>query len=503
MPNVTIYNGTTESTITVECGDTLLSAIHRTNAGFIAPCGGLHRCGKCEVKVSGAVSSISEAESAFPVAPGNRLACFTRVEGDCTVQISADHKYDVLLNETNDPKDKPSLSGEFGIAVDIGTTTIAASLYDLNTGALISTCGDYNRQAQFGADVLSRIYYTMETDFDAPWSFIVSQLDSLFLSLCRNNDIEPSSIKKAVITGNTVMLHFMAHLDARGIASAPFTPASLFGNTDKSALPHFENTEIYYPPCVSAYIGADITCGLLSTNLANMPGNILFMDIGTNGEIILKTSEKMYSCSAAAGPAFEGAGISCGSGAVSGAISHISWTESDGYSYTVIDNEKPVSLCGSGLIDAISVLLDSGVINIKGNFRREFGKQFTFPGTQVTLTQEDIRSLQLAKASIRAGADVLLHEAGIESTSLDALVLAGGFGVKMNPVSAVRIGLLPDIGAKPVMSVGNSSAAGAALILTDSQKTAEIERLISKIQHIELSLCDEFYPNFVKSMSFG
>ena len=501
MATVKIISGDRISTGKAKIGESLLAVLQREGAEISAPCGGAHICGKCLVRVEGQLSAVSDEESRLLPESGLRLACCARVLDDCSVHYEENHSFDVVtsVSHTELPLGESVLDGGYGIAVDVGTTTIAVYLMKDGETAPMDSYGAYNNQRKFGADVLSRIVYANENGNDSLGQTVRAQLGDLFLTLCRRNKVEPAQVKRAVITGNTTMLHFICDLDATGISLAPFTPNSLFGCWTQVALDGFPTIEVYYPPCISAYIGADISCGILLEDLERRKGNVLYLDVGTNGEMILSANGTLLGCSTAAGPAFEGAGISCGSGAIPGAISRV-LVKNGEMSCKVLGGQEGKSLCGSGLIDAVAAFKGLGIIDRNGKMSKEYGGKHAIGRTNVYLSQKDVRELQLAKGAIRAGMDTLLAENGLDYDELDEIILAGGFGSFIEVASAVEIGLFPESCRSKVTVVGNAAGAGAGALLLDQTAFERISNLAKKVNYIELSGHHLFTERFMKRM---
>lgn len=500
MAQLQIISGERRQPLAVQPGTTILDALRAAGVRLTAPCGGTHHCGKCRVQASGALSPVSAEEAALLAGDTERLACFAHILGDSSVTLPPSAVWQVLT-AFHRPLHVPAQSNSnWGIACDIGTTTVAAYLLRGGYAEPVASVGEYNAQACFGADVLSRIAYTMEHGPTQMQRTITGQLESLSLWLCRQADIRPGEVRSAVVTGNTTMLHLLCGLDAGPLALAPFTPASLFGMWTRLPLGAFASLPVYLPPCVSAYVGADVVCGALATQLEAMPGTVLFLDVGTNGEMILKTDTQLLACATAAGPAFEGAGISCGSGAVPGAISHV-WLEDGRLRYETIADRPPESICGSGLIDAAAALIQVGLLNRKGRLRATLGGSCMIGQSGVCLTQKDIRELQLAKAAVRAGIQTLLDAAELLPEQLDQVVLAGGFGMALPVASAAAIGLLPGVCAGRVVAAGNTAGAGAAQLLLDEAQTAQAASLAGRIRYLELAGNPQFAKHFIKYLS--
>jgi len=410
-----------------------------------------------------------------------------------------------------------------GAAIDIGTTTVVLHLVDIETGAKLATVSRINAQSPYGADVTARIRYCKQNGHETLTKLIREQIASMITT----------NIEHITIAANTIMQHLVAGYSPVDMGVAPFTPISLFGDV----LPAWEglsvskNAKIYYTPAISAYVGGDITAGLLAAEFDNISDPAIFLDIGTNGEIVLKHKGIYYCCATAAGPAFEGAEIEMGMAAENGAIDHV-WLSSgttrqgDGSSvlpasqteqhpcnngktdepspclvYTTIGNATPKGICGSGLLDTLAVLLDMGEVDETGRLLNK-DKFWVDEKHGIYITAEDIRKLQLAKAAIAAGIQVLLHFAGIHENDIKLLALAGGFGSYMDLQSAARIGLFPKILLPVAKSYGNTAGEGAVLALTSEEARTKLESIRNQCEYIELSSIAFFNDRFVDEMSF-
>lgn len=416
----------------------------------------------------------------------------------------------------------------YGIAVDIGTTTIAAYLYDLKTGTKLDVYSQLNPQRKFGADVLSRIDYSMNSyeAFEEMNSVILESLNGIFADLCKQNNIMISDIYSVVFVGNTTMMHFLLKIPAKNIAVAPFIPVT----TELFKVRAYEigvninkNGYAFAFPSVSAYVGADTVGAVLSSGMYESRKISLLIDIGTNGEIALGNSEWLYACSTAAGPAFEGANIRNGVGGVSGAIDKLEITSE--IKYSTIGNKPAIGLCGSGIVDAIAGMLSVGIIDETGridsentelndNFKKRIsivdginsliiiGNEESETGIDVAITQKDIREIQNAKAAIAAGIKVLAKHAGIELNEIDRVFLAGGFGSYINIESALKIGLIPGELKGKIISIGNAAGAGAIEGLISIKMLKKAVQIKDRIKYIELSSRPDFVTEYVESMMF-
>ena len=513
---LTVRRGEERAEIQASPDESLLSALR--SAGYTepdAPCGGNGTCQKCLVTVAGKVRSISGGEP-FTVQNVQILACRHAPASDCVVKLQAKEKMHVMTTGAG----TISGGGEgLGFAVDIGTTTVAAFLYDLATGVRLGAKGGRNAQRAYGADVISRITCCSEGKMPAMRDAIRHQLTEKAVELCAENGREVREIRRVVIAANTVMEHLFAGLDPTNIGVAPFTPESLFGDTwsSKDCLPELDaDAEVYICPCVAGYVGGDITAGLWASDADTAEGLWLYIDIGTNGEMALGNRDGYMSCATAAGPAFEGAEIACGMDGSAGAIDKVTASNGD-IEVHVIGDVKAVGVCGSGLIDAVSALLTVGAITEAGRmlppeeapeklrsriFRREDGSLAFELKDGVYIAAQDIREVQLAKSAIRAGAETLLQLQGKRAEDITSLVIAGGFGSFMDKMSALHIGLLPQVDPDKIVHVGNAAGAGAALALT-AKGEAALEEFNKKCSYLELSSSPEFMENYVEYMAFG
>ncbi len=413
-----------------------------------------------------------------------------------------------------------------GVAFDIGTTTVAGYLVDLGSHDVLASCSEANAQGDYGADVITRItaYGSGAPLHDA----ICDQLASLTRQLARDAGVRPEEIATAAIVGNTTMIHLLLDLDPTSMSRAPFMPVLTEAVTvpaSQVCLPLHPNALLRIPPGVSAYVGTDIVADLLSSGLDRHPGVSLLVDIGTNGEIVCGGEDGLVACSTAAGPAFEGATIRHGSGGVAGAINHV---RREGTTLVVdtIGEVAPKSICGTGLMDTVAMLLADGVVDETGRFDADaasgeaaelyrervvevdgepalvLAEEASAHTEPIVLTQGDVRQVQLAKGAIAAGIRVLLDEAGVKPSELQAIYLAGGFGTYVRPLAALRVGLLPDVQVDRVVPVGNAAGAGAARVLVDRESGAEAQTIVDNCRYIELSGSAAFQNFYMEEMMF-
>ncbi|MDL2253163.1 ASKHA domain-containing protein [Ruminococcaceae bacterium OttesenSCG-928-I18] len=477
------------------------------------PCAGNHTCGKCRVLVQGQTDEVGVAEACLltkeDIRNGVRLACFCKVRGAITLTLPGKGPERILTNGVKAvaPGHPMMEPGFYGAAIDIGTTTVACYLFD-STGNLVDSISEMNRQRRFGADVISRIQYCIQNGRADVHEAIVRQLEKMLDRLAGKAGIPRGDIRAAVVTGNTIMLHLFANLDPEGMGSLPFTPESLFDWESEKLL---RGVRTYLPPCVSAYVGADLLCCVLTSESYHRDGLSCVVDIGTNGEMALCNRGVLSCCSTAAGPAFEGAGISCGMMAAEGAISHVQPVE-NGYRWQTIGNTEPRGVCGSGVVDTVNALLRTGALLPSGRLceaqpyverlENKSTLAFRYPGTDLSFTQEDVRQLQLAKAAIYGGMQTLLADGKVRFEDLDVLYLCGGFGSYLDLHSAEGIGLIPKGTADKTVVLGNGAAAGAARILMSRAQRDTLRQLRDNCRYIELSADETFMEYYVEAMSF-
>jgi len=481
-------------------------ALRACGAALDMPCSGQGKCGKCRVRCSGSLSPVTAREreklTEKELASGVRLACCAYLTGDdAVITLAETAGIDAVTEGESIAFERDPLGKKLGLAADIGTTTVAAYLYDLGTGARLGEAAVKNPQSSFGADVVSRQRHSLGGGAAALKDAVRGCLASLAGELCAGALKTIADIDAAVLTGNTTMLYLLMGYDVADIAAAPFEAAHLFGDFVDAGglLPGFsESCRVYLPPCISAYVGADITCAILSSGMTRREGPVLLADIGTNGELALFSGGKLLCCSTAAGPAFEGAGIACGSTALPGAVDRVSVENGDMRVHTI--GEKPAaSLCGSGLLDAAAALLETGLLDESGRLREE---RVFLGGTDVYITQGDVRNVQLAKAAVRAGIETLLLRAGLTGGPIPELLIAGGFGSRLRPGSAARIGLIPASMLPRCAAIGNAAGSGAAAILLSRAALKRCREIVRAAETVELASSPTFSEFFIEQMLF-
>lgn len=500
MPVVTI-NGTP---YTVPSG-TPLGKLSAETGKMDMPCGGNGRCGKCKVTAHGKLNPLTEGErrhlSQEEITAGVRLACLAKAEGDCQIFTAGQAAFQIYLQGAGqDFPLQPSFSS-YGCAVDIGTTTLAACLYDTK-GRLLARAGSRNPQAGWGADVISRMDAALEGAVEGLRSASCRAVDELLVQLAEEAGISSRQIDGIVITGNTIMLHLFTGTNLEPLSHAPFAVKRLFGETvtsDEVGLASVNpDTQVYFPPCISAFVGADLVTALLSSGICEQQDTCLLADIGTNGEMALVQNGRLSVCSTAAGPAFEGAGLSQGMQGKCGAIDRV-WLKEGKIKAHVIGETDAVGICGSGIVDAVACLLESGQIDISGYMEEQ--PAAIAPG--VFVTQEDVRMIQLAKSAIHAGLLTLLHLAGINRDAVKKLVIAGGFGSYLDVENAGRIGLIPEELAQKVEVVGNAALTGVAMVLLNREYRTVCKKYAEQAKVAELSGDPFFSEEYMAKMMFG
>lgn len=386
---------------------------------------------------------------------------------------------------------KPT-AGRLGAAVDIGTTTLACKLYDLRDGTCLSEAGRRNPQTAVAADVMGRVGHAMDGGLDTLRRQAGEAVEGMLRESCARAGVSFEALDALVVTGNTTMLYLLTGRDPRALSHAPFLADHLFD----------EETELfgrrtYLPPCMHAFVGADISCAVLAAGQCDGDGISLLTDIGTNGEIALWKDGVLRVASTAAGPAFEDAGISCGCGSVRGAIDRV-WLEGKEVRAHTIGEASAVGVCGSGLIDAIAAFLRRGDIEETGATEEE--RLALRDG--VALMPKDIRAVQLAKAAIAAGMETLMRSAQTAPEEIGTLYIAGGFGSHLNVDSAATIGLIPDALAGSVRILGNAALAGAARLLLDTDAIARIRAICARATFVNLGGDPLFNELYVDHMFF-
>ena len=511
--------------------------------GIEAPCGGKGTCGKCKVTVikpyyKEVLACQTKICDDMEIIVGRKESTGTKEdsmvvltnEGSISEKFNEHVKRNAVLKEetANEPEKVESNAGTLA-ACDIGTTTVVCYLIDKETGQIIAVRSGANPQRSFGADVLSRIDAAARADdndkANGGLQMMQSQIVSLLNGWISDMLMECGRTKVCLfsVAGNTVMCHLLMGISPEKLGRAPFMPDEYFAREFNPLDIGLENcqTMIIFP-AVSGFVGGDITAGMMET--VNCRKLTLYLDIGTNGEMALGKGDRYVCCATAAGPAFEGAQIEMGMPASRGAVDKV-WLEGRRIKYSVIGNDRPVGLCGSGLIDALAILLKAGIIDENGTilsgqelpilfrsyvFELEAGDASQSTETSlaihiapgVYITQEDIRKLQLAKGAIAAGIDILFKEYGCKPCDLDILTFAGGFGNYIDKASAAAIGLFPPELLDRAKEVGNAAGNGAVSAALSQEAWESALDISGKMRYIELASYPHFDEIYVEHMNF-
>ncbi len=501
--------------------------------GLTGTCGGNGVCGKCRVKL---VSGQVEGEAGED---GYRLACRSFPRTDCLVEVpesSIRVAPKVLVRGAGKdfpidppafldlPDNDPLREEALGVACDIGTTTVVCALARLKAGEVIGTASRGNPQARYGDDVLSRIAYSSKPGgLDELKSLVVGTLDELISETCNTAGVNRRDILDVTVAGNATMTHLLVGKSPSSLGVAPYEPEFLEHDPiplENLSLESRPDASMRLLPNIAGFIGGDTVAGILSIGLNRSSTLKLFIDIGTNGEIAVGSGEGLVTCSAAAGPAFEGGRIAQGMHAEPGAIERVKFH--GGVRIGTIDNVRPRGICGTGVIQAVGCMLEAGIIDrsgqilspdeVKASFQNvsrniiedKTGRRFvlwTDGEDEISITQKDISEIAIAKAAIRAGAEILLRETGASWDDVNEVLFAGAFGSFLRTGDAERIGLIPGIKGK-VRFVGNSSLEGALRVLLSVTETGEASRIARSSRSIELAGRQDFQDEFVDAIPF-
>lgn len=509
MHTITLYGNRTK---------TIIKLLQEMNIPLLSPCGGIGICGKCKVRVLSNVPKPSSQDRIYlslsDLEKGYRLACSTVIAGEFTVEVESPKEVSVpeqdlnnlgtikITSENNELGTPPS---DIFLAIDIGTTTISAALVS-KAGKVLGQASTVNHQSRLGADVISRIRAGASGEGQRLKTLVRQDLECLGSTLGVDLNKVPT-----IISANTSMVHLFMGWDVSSLGVYPYTPVSLdFAREDNMII----------LPAISTFVGGDIVSGLsyilsmeqqdkgIASSHSLLPTSkiIGFIDIGTNSEMALVTPSGILTTSAAAGPAFEGGNISCGIGGVEGAISSVKITKSEaGFNVNLatVGGKSPLGICGSGLLSLASELLKNGIMDSTGALRDSY-IDFGFELAKgIKITQNDVRELQLAKASIRAGFEVLASEAGISLADIDILYLGGGFGQKLNLEDSFFIGLIPHTLSGKTYQLGNTSLLGAISYALGHTKKSSLMEILQKARYIDLVTSDKFNEKFIREINFN
>lgn len=486
-------------------GENLLKVLRRANHAPDAPCGGNGKCGKCLVE-------IEDSKGRRKV-----LACQTEVWEDMKVHLPKDGEKgtQILLEGHEAPLVMDPLAKGKLLAFDIGTTTVVCYLLSPEDGQELSHASMLNPQEPFGADVISRIQCAVKGEREALTKAIREGMESLIKEVCERAGVSPSEIGVVSVVGNPCMQQLFLGMEVNNLAAVPFAPVLKESAHLPAAdyLPSLTNALLLVVPDIAGYVGADTLGCVLSSQMEAASGNVLMVDIGTNGEMVLKVKDRMAACSTAAGPALEGARIRFGMRGANGAIDHVSLTEKD-LNVHVIGEGKAIGICGSGLIDAVAAMKRAGILNRRGRIQtgenlpdfagrigEKDGERIFALTEDVYLTQQDIREVQMAKGAIAAGIELMAEKLGIQTEEIDQVLLAGAFGSFLNADSACDIGLLPACLCGRISVIGNAAGSGAKMLACDQKELAYTDRLLERIEFLELASLPGFQRCFAKNMN--
>lgn len=499
----------------VPAGTSVADAAKRAGVFIDSPCGGNGTCKKCGVTL------IAGGRESFV------LACQTKIETDCVVRVGPESETVTLSSASARavaflpyPEAETNLPGACLAAFDLGTTTIVCYLLDAKTGRQLAALGMQNPQTAFGADVIARSAYALEYGAEPLRQSAVDALNDLLKKACLSAGRGRDQVVLAAVVGNTVMHHLLLGYPVGSLVRAPYKPfrneKQILSAREIGLIAH-ESCKVLIPPVIGGYVGADTVACLTATALDAFAEPALLLDVGTNGEMALTDGRRIAVCAAAAGPAFEGANISCGMRAADGAIEHFS-LDGGRLRRFVVGGGAPRGVCGSGLIELASLLCQTGAIGETGrilasgiladhvvqtesemNAFRIAGREGEKP---LLLTQKDVRELQLAKAAMRAGIETLLDSLSLEPEALRRVLLAGAFGAHLLPEALFGIGLLPSVLSGRVQSVGNAAGEGAKVYLRNYDLFLQSEETAKAADYIELTGSIGFTERFIDAMAF-
>jgi len=547
-----------DRSITVEKGTTILEAARLAGVLIESPCNGAVVCGKCTVyldpdSLPHIVRRGGHHLSQRQERAGQVLSCEAEVIGDIAVVLPelaeqdlkitshgravavvlapyvikeyvaerdvtlVYHGAEVALEEEGD-----TAGDAYGVVVDIGTTTLVVSIVDLNNGVELAHSSALNPQSRHAQDVLSRIRIACDQKgLSEMRSGVIGEINQLIDEIAGKAGVRHERIYEVIFSGNTCMLHLAAGINPRSLGQYPYKPELNGGNWlsgTEVGLAIAKNGIVYLPPIISAYVGADITAGLQAVRLHEEQGTVLFVDIGTNGEMAIVHNGKLWATSTAAGPAFEGMNITFGMRAGEGAIERFVILKDGNIRLKTIGNAPAVGICGSGLMDIVADLVAHGIITKNGKFvspdepnlfsplaarlMKVDGKPVFSLTDKVYLSQKDIRQVQLAKGAIRAGVEFLLRHTGVTAAVLDKVLIAGSFGFHLTAESLVTIGLLPPETAGCIEFVGNTAKSGGEAFLLNRDSRMEMQQLVAAVHVVELANCPDFDRIFIDCLSF-
>lgn len=490
-----------EKAFTVKKGENLLSVLQKYGYMPNAVCGGNGTCGKCKVEIEGI---------------GKQLACKTLLYDDMTVVLENEGEAFVVLGDvskhsTDVDKTSKNASEKLAVAVDIGTTTLAFSLVDFAEKRIIDTYTSINHQRVYGADVITRMVASNNGDKETLQKCIRDDLRNGLEALLQQNDVKLQKIALLVLSGNTTMGHLLMGYSCESLGVYPFTPVNVRMIQDMGDVimgdAKYAHIKTVYLPGISTFVGADIVSGLYQCDFLQKDKPCLLIDLGTNGEMAIGMKDRILVTSTAAGPAFEGGNIEYGVGSVKGAICSVEIDENAQCKCCTIANGMPIGICGTGVIEAIAELRKAGLVDETGLLTEEYFED-GFPlalaqdGTEIVITQKDIREIQLAKAAIRAGLETLIHRYGTSYEEIECVYIAGGFGYFMDIQKATLIGMLPNELREKTIAAGNTSLNGAIKYILQENAKEKCHEIVNISEEISLATDKEFQEFYMEYMLF-
>lgn len=509
---------------------TVLEAARSLGVDINTICGGAGACGKCIIKVmSGETEQPTEAEkkhiTAEKLVERYRLACLVKIKDDLVVLVPGDSRTGTQRLQTEGLETPVELDPVYGgsglgFAVDVGSTKLAGYLIDLLSGSVLAVSNAMNPQIPYGEDIISRIAYAIQDNEhnETLHTYLIDGIRKLIEESCIKSDRSPDQIVETVLVGNTAMQHFILGKDPYPLSRAPFMPEDRSARSlPPETLRLAKNSRVYIPPLIAGFVGADCVAATLATGIHRSDELCFMMDIGTNTEIVVGNRDRLVSCSCASGPAFEGAHIRHGMRAATGAIEGV-WIDSETLEPRIktIDDGVPIGICGSGLIDLLSEMFRTGIIDSSGRFSRiehprnretETGYEYVVTWgddgeRDIVLTQRDVRELQKGKAAIYSGAYVSMKELGVEPYMIKHVYIAGAFGTYIDRRSAATIGMIPEFNQESIQQVGNAAGTGARMILLSREARAEAEGIPEHTEYIELATNQIYNKEYIDALMF-
>lgn len=515
-----------------KAGTTVLEAARTLGVDINTVCGGTGACGKCVVRIaSGETPPPSAAErrhiSVRNLRKGYRLACLQEIACDMVISVPGESRTGSQRLQTeglDTPVKLDPVEGgdapDLGFAADIGSTKLAGYLLDLRTGKVLAVSTAMNPQIPYGEDIISRIAYAIQSPENnaALHETLVEGIRKLLADACRDAGESPENVRESVLVGNTAMQHFTLGTDTYPLSRSPFMPENL---SHRNLLPDMlnlsSNSRVYIPPLIAGYVGADCVAATLATGVHKADETSFLMDIGTNTEIVVGDRDRLVACSCASGPAFEGAHIKHGMRAATGAVEGV-WINPETLepSIKTIDDAAPIGICGSGLIDLLSEMLKTSIIDSSGRLNRvnhprirEQGKGIEYVlawrgdtslNEDIAVTQLDIRELQKAKAAIYSGAYIAMNRLSLAPSDIKHVYMAGAFGTYIDRQSAMTVGMIPEFTRNNIQQVGNAAGTGARMMLLSEAARSEAQRIPGQVDYIELAATPHYNREYLDAL---